>query len=66
MNDHGTISADEDLQRKEQGYRLLVENTKDVIWSTDLDLKRMYVSPSVQLLTGLTPEEAAARAFSTC
>ena len=58
---HGQTSADDDLQRKEQGYRLLVENTTDVIWSVDLNLKRSYVSPSIQPLTGFTAEEVVER-----
>jgi PAS domain S-box-containing protein len=53
--------VDEELRRKEQSYQLLVENTKDLIWSTDLDLKWTYVSPAIELLLGYTPEEAIAR-----
>ncbi len=58
---YGPTLADDDLQRREQGYRLLVENTTDVIWSIDLNLKRSYVSPSIQPLTGFTAEEVVDR-----
>ncbi len=58
---HGPTSADDDLRRKEQGYRLLVENTTDVIWSIDLNLKHSYISSSIQQLTGFTAEEVMDR-----
>ena len=31
-----------------------------MIWSTDLELRPLYISPSIQSLTGQTPEEAVA------
>ena len=46
------------LQESERKYRLLAENISDVIWTTDLDLRFTYVSPSVQRLRGYSAEEA--------
>ena len=58
---HSPTSADDDLQRKEQGYRLLVEVMQDAIWTADLNLRWTYRSSSIEQLLGLTPEEAAAQ-----
>ena len=45
----------------EANYRLLAENTTDVIWRIDLDTRRFrYVSPAIQKIQGYTPEEAMA------
>ena len=48
------------LEESERRYRLLAENVTDVIWTMDLDRKFTYVSPSVRLFTGYTPEETLA------
>ncbi|PDV99391.1 PAS domain S-box protein [Candidatus Chloroploca asiatica] len=46
------------LQQSEARYRLISENTQDVIWLMDpLSGRFNYVSPSVQKLRGYTPEE---------
>lgn len=39
-------------------YRLIAENMGDVVWTTDLDMKITYVSPSVSLLRGYPAGEA--------
>jgi PAS domain S-box-containing protein len=44
-------------QESEERYRLLAENVIDVIWTSDLDLRLTYVSPSVEKLRGFSPEE---------
>jgi len=38
-------------------YKLIAENTSDVIWMSDLNLKLIYVSPSVEQMLGEKPEE---------
>jgi diguanylate cyclase (GGDEF)-like protein/PAS domain S-box-containing protein len=43
--------------RLEKAYRLLAENSTDVIMRIGPDSKRVYVSPSVRDLTGHEPEE---------
>jgi PAS domain S-box-containing protein len=45
------------LNESEKLYRLLAENSNDVIWTMNLNWEFMYVSPSVFQLRGFTPEE---------
>ena len=49
------------LARSEEQHRLLTENAYDVIWTMALDGTITYVSPSVERVRGITPEEAAAQ-----
>ncbi|AFG38270.1 ATP-binding protein [Spirochaeta africana] len=41
----------------EERYQLLADNSRDVIWTMDLEGRFTYVSPSVLQLRGYTPEE---------
>lgn len=50
--------AEEALARSEEQHRLLSENAYDVIWTMALDGTVTYVSPSVERVRGITPEEA--------
>ncbi len=50
-----------ELLESEEKYRLIAENTADVISILDLDLRYLYVSPAVYYVKGLTPEEAISR-----
>jgi len=47
------------LRDSEKHYRLLAENTQDVVFSLDLKLNVTYVSPSAQRVFGYSPEEFA-------
>ncbi len=49
--------AEETLKKSEAQYRLLAENVHDSIVTLDLDLRLMYVSPSIMRLTGFSSEE---------
>jgi len=52
----------ETLRESEAKYRLIADNTADVIWVMDVENMRFkYVSPSVEKLRGYTPEEVMAQ-----
>ena len=55
--------AQEALIRSEAKFRMLTENVKDIIWSTDLATKFTYVSPSVKAILGYTPEEMLEKTY---
>jgi len=49
---------------EESRYRLLAENTRDVIWTMDLEFNYTYLSPSIEELRGYTVEEVKAQTMS--
>lgn len=48
--------AEKALVINENNLRCITDNISDVVFTTDLDLNTTYVSPSIQKLTGETPE----------
>ena len=49
--------AKEALQESERRYHLLAENMTDVVWTVDMSLRFIWVSPSVTRLRGYSVEE---------
>jgi len=54
--------AEEALRASEEKYRFLTEKVNDVVWTTDLNFRATYVSPSVSKILGFTSEERLTQA----
>ncbi|MDP8236019.1 MAG: PAS domain S-box protein [Candidatus Erginobacter occultus] len=49
--------SEDERRRSEKSFRLLAENTLDVIWSMDLETRFIYVNPAIREMFGCEPEE---------
>jgi PAS domain S-box-containing protein len=49
--------AEAQIEKNEQILRLITDSVSDMVWLCDLDLKPVYISPSVVRLRGYTLEE---------
>ena len=52
------IKAEEALHESDWKYKLIADNTADTIWMRDMNLRLLYVNPSVARMSGYTVEEA--------
>ncbi len=50
-----------ELRLSEEKYRLIAENSTDVLYTLDMNLNYTYLSPSVERLNGYTMEESLSR-----
>lgn len=57
-------ATEEQLRLSEQRHRLLAEHARDVLWTMAPDGRITYVSPAVEKVRGITPEEAMAQPFT--
>lgn len=51
------LRAEARAASSERKYRLLADHSADVIWTMDAEHRLTYVSPSIEKLSGYTPEE---------
>ena len=52
------MQVNDELRKSEEKYRLIAENTADLIVATDMNLRFTYISPSIMRTHGFTIEEA--------
>ncbi|HEY9860102.1 MAG TPA: PAS domain S-box protein, partial [Candidatus Obscuribacterales bacterium] len=48
---------EEEVYRREQEFKALVENSPDIIARIDKELRHLYVNPAIEAVTGLSPQE---------
>ncbi|MDD3311070.1 PAS domain S-box protein [Pseudodesulfovibrio sp.] len=55
------LSGQREAVRSQRLYRMLAENSGDVLWTLDNELRITYISPSISSLRGYLPEEMIGR-----
>ncbi len=53
--------TEQQLEKGRREFRLIADNTLDVIWQMDLDLKFIYMNSAVNAFLGYTPEQILGR-----
>jgi PAS domain S-box-containing protein len=54
-----SLRIQESLRASEERYRMISENTSDIIWALDVETRRFrYISPSIEKMLGYTVAEA--------
>jgi PAS domain S-box-containing protein len=53
--------AEAELRKINEVFRVIVNNSPDMIWIRDLNFNMVYISPTIQRLKGFTVEEAMNR-----
>jgi len=51
------------LRESQRKYQNIIEKSDDIIWTTDLNINTIYVSPSVEKKLGFTPDERMAQSL---
>ncbi|HOE33889.1 MAG TPA: PAS domain-containing protein [Smithella sp.] len=49
--------AEKGLRDSENKYKILTEKMSDIAWIADMNLKTLYVTPSIQTVLGFSQEE---------
>jgi len=49
--------AEEALRESERRFKLITEKMTDIVWIADMNLRTVYVTPSIEKVLGFTPEE---------
>ena len=57
------LEQEDSTRAKDELYRLIAENSSDVIFTLDMNMNRTYLSPSVERLRGFTYEESLAQSW---
>ena len=62
LADQGAIAISntrltEELERSREQYRYLVDESVDIMWSIDAEMRFTYISDSVERMTGYRPDE---------
>ncbi|MGH2401352.1 MAG: GAF domain-containing protein [Candidatus Limnocylindria bacterium] len=62
LADQGAIAISnarltEELEHSREQYRYLVDESVDIMWSIDADMRFTYISDSVERMTGFRPDE---------
>ncbi|GLV55372.1 hypothetical protein KDH_22190 [Dictyobacter sp. S3.2.2.5] len=56
LNAIGKMELLQQLHQQNESFRILAENSPDIITRIDQNLRYMYANPAIALLTGLAPE----------
>ncbi len=56
--------VEDKLRESEQKYRFMTEQMNDVVWTTDLEMRITYISPSDERILGFTTEERMAHTLA--